>query len=262
MPSVKEPGFFVNGYGVSCWEEYVGLFQEGRHKKAVGEASTAYLAARESAEWIYRMLGNVKIIVILRNPVERALSLYSWMVMYGYEWIPTFELALAEEEKRCGDKEFLSKSPGYFWDYMYFRSGLYHEQVQRYLKTFDAESVKIYLFEDLIRSPAVIYADVCKFLGVCSDYRPDFVPENRSKMPRSVRLQYWLRYVQTHPPRPNRICRPITRALIPLIMDLNNRLGYTPLMTQQVKKTLRERYREDVTALAELIQKNLSDWLR
>ena len=131
MPDIKEPSFFVDGWGISDWHWYLSLFEPGRGKKAVGEASVAYLESPESVQLIWEKLPTIKIIILLRNPVERALSLYSWMVMEGHEWLSTFKQALAEEEKRFGDESFRRDNPVYFWSYMYFRNGLYYEQVKK-----------------------------------------------------------------------------------------------------------------------------------
>lgn len=179
MPDFKEPSYFVHGYGISDLEKYLSLFEPGSGKRAIGEASIAYLAAPESPERIYKTVKDIKIIILLRNPVHRALSLYAWMVNEGYERINTFEQALAEEKKRFYDRSFRWNNPEYFWDYMYFRGGLYYEQVKRYMDTFGKKSVRVYLFDDLINRPAEVYMDVCRFLNISPEVIPDFTPQNQ-----------------------------------------------------------------------------------
>jgi len=171
MPEKKEPSYFVDGYGMSDLDAYLLLFAPGRGKKAIGEASTAYLASPESPQLISKQLGKVKTLILLRNPVERAFSLYCWMVMVGCEWLPTFEEAVKAEEKRCSDQFFRWHNPEYFWDYMYFRSGLYFEQVKRYTDTFGRDLVEIYLFDELKNDPGKLYGKVCNFLGIANNKR-------------------------------------------------------------------------------------------
>jgi hypothetical protein len=266
MPDTKEPSYFVHGYGISAWEKYLSLFEPGRGKKAIGEASVAYLWAPESPDWIYKMLGEIKIVILLREPVGRAISLYSWMVMQGYEWLITFEEALAEEEKRFRDESFRLNNPEYFWSYMYFRNGLYTEQVRRYLDAFGGEFVRIYLFEEIISSPAEAYRDVCDFLGVSTGFRPAFAPQNSSRIPRSITVQYLLRKLQTSSPRlpkgSRRAFQFAARQLIPLIMSLNKRAGWKPTVSPELKRTLHEMYRTDIIRLGKLIHRDLSIWLR
>jgi hypothetical protein len=265
MPETKEPSYFVHDYGISDWENYLSLFEPGRGKKAIGEASVAYLWAPESPDWIHKMLGKVKIVILLREPVGRALSLYSWMVMQGYEWLGTFERALAEEEKRFANESFRLNNPEYFWSYIYFRNGLYAEQVRRYLDTFGREFVRIYLFDEIISSPAAAYRDVCDFLGVSNGFCPAFAPQNSSRIPRSITVQYLLRTFQTSSPRlpkgSRRAFQFAARQLIPLIMSLNRMAGRKPKMSPELKRTLQEMYRTDIMRLGELIHRDLSGWL-
>jgi len=181
MPAIKEPSFFVYGYGISDFEKYLSFFETASSMRAIGEASTAYLVAPEAPQLIYKMAHDIKIIVLLRNPVHRAVSLYAWMVREGYEWLNTFERALAEEERRFHDPSFRWNNPEYFWDYMYFRSGLYYEQVKRYIDTFGEESVKIYLFEELVNRPTEVYRDVCYFLDITPKFVPNFIAYNQAK---------------------------------------------------------------------------------
>jgi hypothetical protein len=263
VPDVKEPCFFVYGYkhNVSNWEEYLSLFEPGRGKIAIGDCSAAYLAAPESPAWIKEKLGNLKIIILLRNPVERAFSLYAWMIMEGYEWLPTFERALEEEEWRFSSQAFQNNNPEFFLDYLYFRSGLYYQQVKRYLDTFDPELIRIYLFEDLKNTPSQVYKDICQFLEISGDFQPDFLVYNASRFPRFIRLQYLLRWFCRSSERlPVPLGESVRRYLLALIA-LNVRLGYKGKLSSTLREKLRKAYQEDILKLSELIQRDLSGWL-
>ncbi len=255
MPDFKEPSYFVHGYGISSWEEYISLFKAGRNRKAIGEASTAYLKAYESPRWIHGRLGKVKVIILLRNPTDRAFSLYSWMVMEGYEWIFPFERALAAEEDRFLDRSFRKNNPEYFWNYMYFRSGLYYSRIRSYIETFGRDSVKIYLFEDLIQTPLLVYRDVCRFLGIDEAFSPQFIPENPSRFPRSVRFQHRLRRLKT------KYHRFGSAKVISSLMRLNIWTGYKGEMELETRRRLQQAYTRDVEDLSGLIQRDLSHWL-
>ena len=267
LPDRKEPSYFVRGFGMSDWNRYVALFEPGRGKKAIGEASVAYLWAQESPQWIRETLGPIRVIILLRDPIERALSLYSWMVMEGYERLRPFERALAEEDKRFADEWFRQHCPEYFRSYMYFRTGLYYGQVKRYLDTFGSELVKICLFEDLIHLSADVYSDVCCFLGVSTEFTPAFSPQNPSVMPRSIPVQYSLRALHIRLREPKlpalvrRVCRLAAYRLVSPMMGLNKRGGPKPEISREVKERLQQKYRADVARLSELIQRDLSGWL-
>src|SRR5437588_7141599 len=144
MSTFKEPNYFVPGYAYEDWEDYLALFAGARGETAVGESSTGYLYCEESPLRIKSTLGDVKIILILRNPARRAASLYWWMVREGYENAPSFADALERESSRARDPDFRANCPQFFPDYLYYTTGLYSEQVERFLETFGPDSVRIY----------------------------------------------------------------------------------------------------------------------
>jgi len=261
MPAWKEPSYFVDGYGLSDWDKYLTLFAPGRGKKAIGEASAAYLAAPESPPWIQRELGTPRIIMILRDPVRRAMSLYAWMTMEGYEPAPSFEAALDAEPLRMADPAFARNCPQYFWDYCYFHSGLYAEQVERHLDTFGRGSVRIYLFEDLVEKPGEVLKDVCGFLDVDTNYTTRMRPSNRSRIPRLPKVQRSLRreLMRSHhlPHYPGLAARRCVAAA----MALNRWLGRRPVMPREIVQNLRAAYSADVKRLQALIGRELSSWL-
>jgi len=161
----KEPSYF-SSYGENMGiDVYHALYAGSSGQKYICDASTAYLTSPESAERIYQYNPAARIIIILRDPVARAYSLYNWMVADGYEWVGTFERALEMEDKRFknGIKNILM--PQYFWNYMYFRSGCYLNQVERYLDYFK-ENLLVLSFNELIASPEVFFSRICDFLGI------------------------------------------------------------------------------------------------
>ncbi|MGA3007063.1 MAG: sulfotransferase domain-containing protein, partial [Opitutaceae bacterium] len=125
MTRYKEPAFFVHNFGVFNQEKYLSLFKAGRGKPCIGEASTAYLSSPESPPWIHDVLGRVKIIMVLRNPVARAYSMYCWLTMIGLEPLATFEEALTQESRRMTSLPFRQNCPIDFHNYQYFNAGLY-----------------------------------------------------------------------------------------------------------------------------------------
>jgi hypothetical protein len=252
LPARKEPSFFVNGYGVRDWQQYLSLFAPGSGKRAIGEASTLYLCAPESPAWIHRELGTLRIIMILRDPVRRALSLYAWMMMEGYESASSFEAALHAEEHRLANPSFIKNCPQAFWDYYYFTSGLYAEQVRRYLDTFGKSNLRIYLFEEMQRNPAALFADVCRFLEIDPGFVPSLEPTNQSCMPKWNRLQYILRGARW---------KPGCARIVASAMELNRKLGANAQMRPATERRLRQKYRQNIRGLAELIGKDLSAWL-
>ncbi len=261
MPEHKEPSFFLNsGVRITDEQRYASLFDAVDGQRAVGEASTAYLASPESPELIRAHLGSrAKILILLREPAARAFSHYRWNVMAGFEWLHPFEKALKEEDARFRNPWFRSKNPEYFWDFMYFRTGLYSEQVQRYRKCFGSDNVKVVVFETMVSDPREVYADVCRFLGVTETIEPEITVENAGRFPRSAKMQFAISEVERLA-LVHRRKRARVRRWAKAMRRLNVKAGYRGRMAPATARELREAYREDVQRTAELSGLDLSVW--
>lgn len=255
----KEPCYFCDFFGISDLQEYLSLFAEAKPGQLRGEASTAYLTCPASAGLIAEANPEARIIMLLRNPAERAYSLYTYMVANGFEPLAPFERALAAEPARAARDPYREPIPGYHYNYLYFESGLYGAQVQRYLERFPADRVLILLFEDLERDPRGTTARVFRFLGVDDSFQPEIAVHNPGARPRSARVQYLLRsrvgevLRRLRVPRANRIVR--------ILRELNTTDRRPPPPDPETYNRLVERYAEDIRATAARIGRNLDAWL-
>lgn len=187
----KELGYFSNQYGISDKEKYVSFFKDATPNQKVGEVCHVYLTSAESAAWIKKEVPNAKIIILLRNPVERAYSLYNWMVMHGYENCTSFKKALDIENKRKHTQEVLLHT--FRQNYFYFSSGLYYEQVKRYFNVFGRENVLVMAHEDFRQQQIDKLNKIYNFIGVSeiSEFNKESI--NKSSRVISVKLQYFCR---------------------------------------------------------------------
>jgi len=190
----KEPAYFSDKGSERGFKSYLELFGDAQKEHIrVGEASTAYLTDPSSAKRIFEFNRNAKIIAILRNPADRAYSLYRWMVQDGYEYAESFEEALELEKKRTNKNIPNWLEPEYYWNYMYFKSGLYSAQIKRYLDLF-GDNLLVVDFEDFKSQPASEYMNICKFLEI-EPIEPPYETHNVSKKVLSPSLQFILRKV-------------------------------------------------------------------
>jgi hypothetical protein len=263
----KEPTYFVregkgswNSFGGTL-DSYIGLFRNAKGKRAVGEASTAYLYDQESPSWIKEVLSEVKIIILLRNPAKRAFSLYTYNTMHGWEDAPTFEEALRREPLRLQDAKFRAHCPHLLQAYLYFDTGLYFEQVKRYLDTFGRKRVKVYLFEDLVRRPHKICNDTFRFLDVDPAFVPAIDVYNESRSPRSIALQFWLETKAESVLRryANRYAETLAKP-IPRFKEINKSFGNKPRLAKKLYDHLMDRYLPDIYRLEGLLGRDLSLW--
>ncbi|MBZ8179774.1 sulfotransferase family protein [Oscillatoria salina] len=257
----KEPSFFCHLYGYSDFDAYLRLFADVKEEKAIGEASHAYLTSPESAAWIKKVYPQAKIIIVLRNPVDRAYSLYNWMISAGYEWIDSFEKALNSEEERLNNQYFKHNNPQFYYNYLYFSSGLYDLQVKRYLENFPRKKVKIILFEELKDNPVLTTQRIFNFLDVDSSFVPEVSIHNPGKLPFSVSTQYFtkqklMKYLhKLHIPKAGRIQKTV----------LNTNLFFGQFrpwyLTAETRRNLQDRYRDNILNTANLIERDLGAWL-
>lgn len=192
----KEPAFFsVKGCNIG-YKRYLNIFKGvDKMHEWIGEASTAYLTDWTSSKRLHEFNPNAKIIIMLRNPADRAYSLYNWMVQDGYEYAESFEKALELEVERINKKIPNWFEPEYYWNYMYFNSGLYYEQVKRYLQLF-RENVLVVKLDDFKMVFDNQYKKICSFLHLSpNEIRPEI--HNTSRQVYSARIQFILRKITT-----------------------------------------------------------------
>jgi Sulfotransferase domain len=163
-PVVPEPKFFLVD---ELWQRGVGYYSTRWFDplpagRVLGEKSTNYLESTVAAERIYRVVPLVKLVFLLRNPVDRAYSNYLWSRQNGLE-IETFERALALEQQRERD---LPLALRYSRPHAYFSRGLYAAHLARFFAHFPREQILVLRHEEVADCPARVAATFHKFLGV------------------------------------------------------------------------------------------------
>ncbi len=159
--SKKEVKFFnVESNYSKEFEWYSSQFHCGKGKK-IGEATPGYINHPQAAQRIKEKLGDkIKLIVILRHPVDRALSHYNHNVRNGAEWL-SFQEAIKEESNR------IKKSERYERMFSYLTRGYYSSHIERFLSFFSIENIEVLSFEkDLIEAPKEMVHKVECFLNL------------------------------------------------------------------------------------------------
>jgi hypothetical protein len=134
----------------------------------VGEASPSYLFHPFAPERVAELVPGARLIVLVRNPIDRALSHFQHEVALGREPLP-FEQAIEQENTRMTGELVRLKDPRYFshawWNYTYLSRGRYAEQLERWLGFFPRKQLLVVASEDLLDHPGETYARVLEFLG-------------------------------------------------------------------------------------------------
>ena len=159
-PPWKEVNYFDRRYSRGPrW--YRGNFPSRRRARGrlVGEASPNTLSHPQAPARAAAQLPHVRLIALLRDPVERAYSHYQHERALRREPL-SFEDALAAEGDRLAEG-----GDAAWWDYSYFSRGLYAEQLDRWLAAFPRERLLILASEELFADPSGTYGRVLEFLG-------------------------------------------------------------------------------------------------
>ena len=270
MSPLKEPHFFsymgrrpdcngpgdaegINEYAITDLSSYERLFEGARGFAAVGEGSVSYLYSHVAPTNIADVVPRGKLIVLLRDPTDRAYSSYLYMRARGREPLNTFEEALEAENDR------IRNNWQHIWHYR--QMGFYAEQLGRYLDTFQRDQILISLYEDFISDPQGVLSQIFEFLEVDSGFEPDrsFRP-NPSGVPRNPALYrlYGLK-------------NPMKMAMRAFLSDeqrerLRTRFNRWSLERPDLRRDTRadlvSGYRDDILILQELLGRDLSSWLR
>lgn len=271
MPINKEPLFFVSSiykciklqdptyeivkeFIIFSFEDYIKLFKDAKKEKAIGEASAPYLYYYEAAiPEIKKYLGDIKIIIILRNPADRAFSAYTFLLREEKEILPFERCIEVEEERR---KENWSMAV------LFKEAGFYYKQVNSYLENFS--QVRVYLFDDLKKDPLGLVRDIYEFLEVDLSSVPDIhTKHNVSGVPKSIFLHKFM----TRPNIFTTLIKPVVKALVPevkrrkVIEGLRDLYLEKPEMKPRTRNYLKDLYRDDLLKLQDLIKRDLSHWL-
>jgi hypothetical protein len=234
---------------VSSWEDYLRLFQNVTDEVAVGEATACYLWSQSAPRAIAARIPHAKIIVNLRNPIDRAFSQYLQMVAIG-RTRRSFRDQIRQSMRR--DPEQFGSS----WPLLEF--GCYHEQLTRYLREFPRSQIHISLYEELAGEPVRLLSELFAFLGVDPLYSVDVsarphvptVPKLTATayLLKKARIWPYLRKLAPSPLGP-RLRSWMVHSRASLVMDATDRAF------------LADYYRDEIEKLAVLLDRDLSAWL-
>ena len=270
VSAIKETNFFVydgqnplvlgqspsSDFPIRSLEAYRALFRDAAGAKAIGESSPKYLVDPKAAERIRHHLPAVRLIVMLRNPLERAYSSYA-MYVRDRDERRSFARAIADEERGVCDGAMR------FGQKHYVGAGYYARHLRVYFDLFDRAQIAIHRFEDLQADPVGLMRRLYGFLGVADAFVPDTgLRHNSSGKPRNPLLRPLLhksiltRTARRVLPGPlRRRAEAVQRAW------RDSSAQAAPSLPPEIRATLIARYRDDILELQDLIGRDLTDWL-
>ncbi len=274
MCPVHEPNFFAleggrdagQFRGPGDWEtverfclrdraQYLATFANAPREQVTGEISPLYLYSPHAPINIRATCPDIKLIALLRHPVERAISNYRQYRKAGIEPLGSFQQALEAEETRLRQ----GWGPWPFWHYQ--RVGFYGVQIRRYLDCFPREQLFVGLYEELSTNPTGLLQKMFAFLEVEAAFVPDVrVRHNLSAQPKSPAIHAlatrpnWFKDTVKH-----LFPTPLRQRLRDALHQWNTREEVFPL---ELREKLMALYRDDILLLQDLLQQDLSSWLK
>jgi len=265
LPYEKEPMYYSRDDYYKKGERWYkrSYFRNSENYTVRGEATPHYLYWAEKIAPRIRNAysdGEVKFIVILRDPVQRAYSWYWNMVADGKEDLPFLD-ALKKEDTRIRDNW---QNLNYYgaMRYGYYRGGCYAEQLQYYFQQgFSREKFLFLLQDDLIQDQTAVAKALFNFLDVESDIEVSHVKSNVVSMPRYPSLQkllksatIWSDSIKPYIPAYYRF-----KLKMSLLMSHRQAFHY-PEMSVEAREYLMERYALQTEPISQLIGRDLSVW--
>ncbi|MCU0527096.1 MAG: sulfotransferase domain-containing protein [Elainella sp. Prado103] len=242
MSPVKEPFFFDFNFERGI-EYYAKFFEKYNGETAIGEATVWYMSWAAVPERIYQTIPDVKLIFILRDPVERAFSNYLMDLRSGhYTPKQTFGYVIRNEGKVSGiDRRIVS-------------GGFYYRHVKRFEQYFSRKNMLFIVYDDFKSNIREVEKSVYRFLEVDDSFAAESPPNKM--VGEYIRHQELLIHCSASFP-PFNYCWSRSRHFRQIFL---NKSSQRNLINSVDRKYLLDVYLEENQRLAEYLNVNLDAW--
>jgi hypothetical protein len=235
---------------IQTWDDYIQLFRNVRDEVAIGEASNSYLLCPCTANQIAKRVPKAKILIMLRNPIERAWSHYLMNRRLGYTLKKHFIEEFSHDTKQY--------PRGWGITHNYLELGMYSSQLKRYYSYFPSDQIKIMLYDDFQESPEHTLKDIFSFLAVDTTQIVTLGDmKNRAALPRFQILNYLLFQSGT--------AAKLKRIFPSAIVSVAEKLLFTnsslPKLDPTERVFLRDIYMDEIYSLSDILGRDLTHWL-
>jgi hypothetical protein len=267
MCPVKEPNFFAYDPNHKGWngpakdlgkvtktlEDYLKLYEGVRNEKAIGEASPSTFHPF-GCQQVRRYIPDARLICILRQPVDAAYSAFLHRRRDRMEPESDFLRAYRSAKARIAAG----------WAPMLYYPRYYSQPLKYWLSQFSREQFRFYLTEELKLDPFALLRNLFQFLGVDENFQPALARKNTAHIIRSQTVRQMLANDRNQPVVTKLLKRFVPSKLrYPLrssIQKWNN--GSAPRLNPQLRNKLTLELRDEILRVQELIQRDLSLWLK
>jgi len=265
MPYLKEIKYFsriknVGKYhkGIEWYKKYFKKAEELSDNVKCGEASVIYFDEPGTAELIKGTLPDVKLIFVLREPIQRAYSNY-WQDRESgrkvkenfYDMIKSIEW---DNIHRFRNNPYLPENR--VWAYIWVSS--YQKHLRRYFNLFERENILILLFQEIVNIDESIFKKIFNFLEVDDEFIPENIEKkNRSGTYKSKILQ---RILNSDLKEKFPIVNKTTYSIYQKLKSLNRKNFDYPPIDKDSAKILVNYFADKLHKIEALTERDLSHW--
>ena len=239
-------------------DEYLSHF-DNTNEIAIGEASVWYLYSQNAAKEIFEFNPNMKIVIMLRDPVQMVYAHYTQMKFNGLgdEDLSTFEEALEAEPARKEGTRIPKHCP-LTCTLFYREIAKLATQIERYLEIFPKEQILFLFQEDMKTNINELYKKTLQFLEVSDDYTPDFTRVNTHK---EVRFEILRKVIGKTPQSlKDRIPKRPRKLLSKTIRKYNSKHAERKKLSPKTDRMLRNELVGEIGRLEEICGRDLNHW--
>jgi len=278
LPMIKEPFFYANyNYYKRGFQWYIRRYYgpNNAKNKLVGEINPL-IESNFNAKRIYKDFGpNLKLIFIMRNPVDRLFSDFKMWLLWG--------ACFKNPQDNILDENTFSKFLDQFFEYEQetdrlhlkkqhplINRGLYYKHIESYLKYFPRENMKFIVFEEFIKDPKKSCEEIYEFLGLKKQKGIDYTVKANSgnRSPRNIYSikfgHFWInscwKWITGNLPYISEtVCNRIDKIYWKMFDLISKKDEKKYLMNDMLRKRLENYYREDKERLEILLGRDLTD---
>ena len=261
VSSFKEPHFFDNTDNYNKGKEWYlrSYFSNASPSNILGEFTPTYLSSPLSPKRILETFGTeMKFIVLLRNPIDRAYSHYLHTKRDEHESLEFME-ALLKEKDRLKEVDDITR-----FRYSYVNQGKYAQHISNYLNYFSIDKFHFVLFEDFVEKKSKIIQDILSFLDLPNYEKLDLsVESNKASVAKSRKLK---RFIKN-----DSVLKRIAKVILPslvlrqrirnIIHALNNKETVKKSLLKKDRELIYTKFfKEEIQMLEKMLNLDLNNW--
>lgn len=264
--SMKDTPFFIDDELFAKGGEFLDKIYRNEYsgQPVVLNGSANIIYFEKAIKRIASLNPDARLILVLRNPVERAISAYNFAVKRNMEK-ESLQKAISLEKSRIREGDLRTLSNNTYVDH-----GRYYTQITRLRNYFPAKSAHIVFYEDIRNDPLAVVRDVYEFIGVSQDFEPELKQLNKTG---EVRFPWVRNALYSQSGIKKALVRHILDPLLPYNIKYKLKIFFLNLVTSQrsnkneanrddieARELIQEALSEEIERLEELLGKDLKSW--